>query len=166
MNLEKDKICKVNSLFNLESFKNLLANPTGAHMFKEFLEKERSTNNLDFYFQVESYKNSPKVDKKMAGKIYSTYIHDGADLQVNIYDEDRLKTIECLKKPTLDMFDVPQRVVFVMMYNDSYRRFLQEFVFLPFFFLLFSSLFSSSTLHFPLFFFRHLTIDLSNQLTK
>ena len=55
--------------------------------FREFLLKEMSAENLDFWVQVESYKQQkPAKQEKMAKAIFETYIAPGAPKEVRICD--------------------------------------------------------------------------------
>ena len=67
------------------SLDKLLQSSYGTALFRAFLQKEYSEENLDFVLRVERYREStPKKREREAWKIYRTYIAIGAHHELNL----------------------------------------------------------------------------------
>nr|CAH0105555.1 unnamed protein product [Daphnia galeata] len=120
-----------------ESFTALMASKQGSSLYHDFLQREFSNENLEFWQAVEDYKNNTKP-KEMAAKaqqIYKDFLtvnQSSKKQQVNVDAETRsitLANIQC-DNPDEHAFDRAQRRIQHMMERDSYQRFLKSDVFL------------------------------------
>ncbi|XP_046914367.2 regulator of G-protein signaling loco [Dermatophagoides farinae] len=107
----------------------LLRYENGRKLFMEFLRKEFSEENLEFWLECQRLKNmiiiDDKSNKTLIKEIYSKYISLNGSKTINI-DCKTLKTIRMnINNPTINIYDQAARHVFELMKNDSYERFLQ-----------------------------------------
>nr|XP_027194602.1 uncharacterized protein LOC113789280 [Dermatophagoides pteronyssinus] len=99
----------------------------GQKLFMEFLRKEFSEENLEFWLECQRLKNisDVKLIKKLSREIYSKYISLNGSKTVNI-DSNTLKMIRSnLNNPSNNIFDKAAKHVYELMENDSYQRFMQ-----------------------------------------
>lgn len=71
------------------SFECLLRDKYGKHLFRQFVIREVSSENLDFYEDVEEFKKlkpGKKSTIQRANEIYSTYFKEGAPKEVRNWD--------------------------------------------------------------------------------
>lgn len=113
-------------------FEDLLHNELGRKLFYLFLQQEHSEENLQFWNEVNSLKDSPdendKTNKMRA--IYKEFVKPMALKEVNIAGHTRRQIEESMEtKPDEKMFDGAQQQVFLMMHRQSYPRFLQSEMF-------------------------------------
>ncbi|XP_032778702.2 uncharacterized protein LOC116917368 [Daphnia magna] len=116
-----------------ESFSALMASKYGAALYRAFLLREFSNENLEFWLACEEYKNSkPQKLSARAQKIYNDFVAVQATKEVNLDAETRLITLTNVQSnnPDLHAFDRAQRRIQHMMERDSYLRFLQSELFL------------------------------------
>lgn len=115
------------------SFADLMASKYGAALYRAFLEREFSNENLEFWLACEEFKTmkAPKMAAK-AQKIYSDFVAVQAPKEVNLDSETRGVTLNNLQANNLDnhVFDRAQRRIQNIMERDSYLRFLQSDLFL------------------------------------
>jgi len=107
-----------------ESFRELLRNPTGNYHFRQFLAKESSEENIDFWTMVEQFRARHKTDTKLASLICQDFIQEGAKKELNLDAVIRSAVLASQKKPNRRMFDIAQANIFELMFTDSYRRFM------------------------------------------
>lgn len=112
-----------------ESIENLLNDPKGVQLFTKQLKDEYAVENMDFWKAVNNFKDSnPQGErlKKEARKIFNLYIAEDADTPINV--NGRLKTTlkEAIEDPNTDMFDDAQKLVFQLMKDGAYKRFISE----------------------------------------
>ncbi|CAM1295053.1 RGS3 (predicted) [Pycnogonum litorale] len=114
-----------------ESFMELLSSKYGIALFRIFLSREFSEENLEFWLACEKYKKSkPQKLKNKAKKIYENYIAFQAPNEVNLDTATRETTINNLSNPDYNSLDHAQRRVQGLMENDAYIRFLKSEMFL------------------------------------
>ncbi|CAF3976480.1 unnamed protein product [Rotaria sp. Silwood2] len=112
-------------------FEKLLNDDTGLHVFTEFLKKEFSQENIQFWIACEKFKklSDPEEIHLNANLIWSTYLHDTDDGSCPINIDSRTRQ-ECqqslLNKPNAHMFEKAQSQIFQLMKYDSYSRFLKS----------------------------------------
>ncbi|CAF0874903.1 unnamed protein product [Rotaria sp. Silwood1] len=112
-------------------FEKLLNDDTGLHVFTEFLKKEFSQENIQFWIACEKFKklSDPEEIRLNANLIWSTYLHDTDDGSCPINIDSRTRQ-ECqqslLNKPNAYMFEKAQSQIFQLMKYDSYSRFLKS----------------------------------------
>ncbi|XP_072245069.1 regulator of G-protein signaling 8-like [Leuresthes tenuis] len=111
-----------------ESFDYLLECKTGQLVFEDFLRTEYSEENLLFWFACENYKKiSSETEMMVAAKrIYSEFVQVDAPRQINIDCVTRGEIRENICQPGPNCFDRAQRVIYGLMENDSYPRFLKS----------------------------------------
>jgi len=116
-----------------ESFANLMASKYGAALYRAFLLREFSNENLEFWLACEDYKVSkPQKMGAKAQKIYNDFVAVQAPKEVNLDAETRLIVLTNVQSnnPDAHAFDRAQRRIQHMMERDSYLRFLQSELFL------------------------------------
>lgn len=126
-NLLRDK-CK-NQCLNIRS-----TNLDGRHLFRQFVTAEVSSENLDFYENVEEFKKlkpGKKATIQKANEIYNTYLKEGAKRELNLDAETRTATGAAFKAGCLpDTFNLSQCRIEQLMATDSYRRFINSELYL------------------------------------
>lgn len=116
-----------------ESFMALMGSKYGAALYRAFLLREFSNENLEFWLACEEYKNAkPQKLAAKAQKIYNDFVAVQAPKEVNLDAETRLITLTNVQSnnPDPHAFDRAQRRIQHMMERDSYLRFLQSELFL------------------------------------
>ncbi|CAF0986815.1 unnamed protein product [Rotaria sordida] len=112
-------------------FEKLLNDDAGLHIFTEFLKKEFSQENIQFWIACEKFKklSDPEEIRHHANLIWSTYLHDTDDGSCPINIDSRTRQ-ECqqslLNKPHAHIFEKAQSQIFQLMKYDSYSRFLKS----------------------------------------
>lgn len=133
-------------------FEKLLNDDIGLHVFTEFLKKEFSQENIQFWIACEKFKKLSDSDevsfnfcclylkclfsvifsqkiRHEANLIWSTYLLDTDDGSCPINIDSRTRQ-ECqqylLNKPHAHMFEKAQSQIFQLMKYDSYSRFLKS----------------------------------------
>ncbi|XP_041861298.1 regulator of G-protein signaling 13-like isoform X2 [Melanotaenia boesemani] len=111
-----------------ESFDHLLECKTGQLMFENFLRTEYSEENLLFWLACEEYKNMSCTTERVgaAKRIYKDFVQVGAPRQINIDCVTREEIQENISQPAPNCFDRAQRLIYRLMENDSYPRFLKS----------------------------------------
>ncbi|CAF3564657.1 unnamed protein product [Adineta steineri] len=112
-------------------FEKLLNDEMGLHIFTEFLKKEFSQENIQFWTECEKLKKitDPDEIRIKANSIWTTYLHDTDDGSCRINIDSRSRQ-ECqqslLNKPNAHIFEKAQSQIFQLMKLDSYTRFLKS----------------------------------------
>ncbi|KAM7409286.1 hypothetical protein PAMA_000976 [Pampus argenteus] len=111
-----------------ESLDHLLECKTGQLVFEDFLRTEYSEENLLFWLACEDYmKITSETEMTVAAqRIYTEFIQVDAPRQVNIDCVTRKEIIENISQPGPNCFDRAQRLIYALMENDSYPRFLKS----------------------------------------
>ncbi|CAF0758450.1 unnamed protein product [Brachionus calyciflorus] len=109
-------------------FEKLLEDPLGLQIFTEFLKKEFSEENIDFWVKCENFKKLIDLDemKKEASNIWRTYLDTSSMCQINVDNKARSSCQEALQTPNNTMFELAQTQIFTLMKYDSYSRFLKS----------------------------------------
>lgn len=117
-------------IFSRPELRNLdacLNDPKARSYFRLFLSKEFNVENIAFWEAVYEYR---KQTKKRAKAIYSTYISQAANYQINIPAAQRAKIKETLTDDNCvvasNMFDKAHTEIFRLMARDPYPRFLKS----------------------------------------
>ncbi|XP_046461165.1 regulator of G-protein signaling 8-like, partial [Daphnia pulex] len=116
-----------------ECFTTLMTSKYGSSLYRAFLLREYSNENLEFWLAVEYYRNTkPKKMAAKAQQIYKDFVAVQAPKEVNLDAETRLVTLNNIQSgnPDEHVFDRAQRRIQHMMERDSYLRFLQSGLFL------------------------------------
>ncbi|XP_034439012.1 regulator of G-protein signaling 4 [Hippoglossus hippoglossus] len=110
-----------------ESFSHVVNSDTGRRVFSNFLRSEFSEENLDFWLACEGYKKtgSSKLATR-AKQIYRQYMEADAPNEVNLDAATREETRQNLEHTCPSCFDKAQRMIYILMEKDSYRRFLNS----------------------------------------
>ncbi|KAI1891519.1 hypothetical protein AGOR_G00144640 [Albula goreensis] len=110
------------------SLEKLLESKYGMGMFQAFLRSEFSAENIEFWLICEDYKkiqSSVRMNCE-AKRIYEMYIQAEAPKEINIDQQTRELIRGNLTAPTKQCFEDAQRVVYALMEQDSYPRFLKS----------------------------------------
>lgn len=81
---------------------------------KEFLKKEFSEENIDFWVKCENYKkraSTPEELRKGADDIWNTYLDTSSMHQINVDNKARSHCKEALQNPNNTMFEMAQNQV-------------------------------------------------------
>lgn len=110
------------------SFERLLQDAGGLAVFTSFLKQEFSDENIMFWRSCEQYKSliDPDQRKAVAREIYTRHILETSFYAVNIDQIARQQVEYEMDNPDIHTFDHPQKEVFKLMKQDSYRRFLKS----------------------------------------
>ncbi|XP_071764361.1 regulator of G-protein signaling 8-like [Centroberyx gerrardi] len=111
-----------------ETLDSLLECKTGRLVFEDFLRTEYSEENLLFWLACEDYKEMT-VETEMtvaAKRIYAEFIQVDAPQQINIDCVTREEISKNLSQPGPHSFDRAQRLIYGLMENDCYPRFLKS----------------------------------------
>lgn len=110
-----------------ESFSHVMSSESGRTVFSNFLRSEFSEENMDFWVACEDYKKTAPSKMAMRAKqIYQQYVEAGAPHEVNLDAETREKTRQNVKDPCSSCFVEAQKMIYILMEKDSYRRFLNS----------------------------------------
>ncbi|XP_053287396.1 regulator of G-protein signaling 1 isoform X1 [Pleuronectes platessa] len=111
-----------------ESLDQLLECKTGQLVFENFLRTEYSEENLLFWRACERYKKmtSEAETTEAAKRIYTEFVQVDALRQINIDCATREEISENLSLPGPACFDRAQRLIYRLMENDCYPRFLKS----------------------------------------
>jgi len=124
----------------ISSLQAIFANPSASEVFMKYLqEKERSEENLNFYREVEKYKQLQSNSERITHLRYlmKEFISETAPLQVNLDDDVRnslytlLENYETCGEMFVDdelatALDTAQAYIFRLINEHSYPRFLQS----------------------------------------
>uniref|UniRef100_A0A8C9YFK1 Regulator of G-protein signaling 1 n=1 Tax=Sander lucioperca TaxID=283035 RepID=A0A8C9YFK1_SANLU len=123
------------SRFGYTLKKNLLGKPcfcslcaAGQLVFEDFLRTEYSEENLLFWLACEDYRKiTSKTKMTVAAKrIYTEFVQVDAPRQINIDCVTREEISENISQPEPNCFDRAQRLIYGLMENDCYPRFLKS----------------------------------------
>jgi len=107
-------------------FERLLATKAGLKLFDNFLRKEFSSENLQFWIACEKLKSITEEKKfnDHVDVIFKIYIDPSALDEISL--EGRVKSSLRKKKlnPTRDIFEEAQTKIYSLMHRDSFPRFL------------------------------------------
>ncbi|KAJ4943906.1 hypothetical protein JOQ06_006399 [Pogonophryne albipinna] len=111
-----------------ESLDQLLECKTGQLVFEDFLRTEYSEENLLFWLACEDYRKTTSQTEitTAAKRIYTEFVQVDAPRQINIDCETRESIRENLSQPWPNCFDRAQRLIYGLMENDCYPRFLKS----------------------------------------
>ncbi|RNA03336.1 regulator of G- signaling loco-like isoform X1 [Brachionus plicatilis] len=98
---------------------------------KEFLKKEFSEENIDFWVKCENFKKLSDVEemKAEASNIWQTYLDTSSMCQINVDNKARSSCQDALLTPYNTMFELAQTQIFTLMKYDSYSRFLKSLMY-------------------------------------
>uniref|UniRef100_A0AAQ6IJN3 Regulator of G-protein signaling 1 n=1 Tax=Anabas testudineus TaxID=64144 RepID=A0AAQ6IJN3_ANATE len=110
------------------SIDHLLECRSGRLVFEDFLRTEYSEENLLFWLACEKYKKIASKTEMMgaAKQIYTEFVQVDAPRQINIDCVTREEITKNLSQPGPNCFDRAQRLIYGLMENDCYPRFLKS----------------------------------------
>lgn len=110
-----------------ESFSHVVKSDVGRSVFTSFLRSEFSQENMDFWVACEDYKKTPSSKLLTRAKqIHQQFIEADAPHEVNLDAATRDVTRQNMENPCPLCFDEAQRMIYLLMEKDSYRRFLSS----------------------------------------
>lgn len=110
-----------------ESFQLLMRNKYGATLFKAFLAREYSQENIEFWIACEEFKKvRPAKMPSKARKIYDDFVAVKSPKEINLDPNLRTNIFQSLTAPEEGTFDIAQRKIQGMLEQDAYLRFLQS----------------------------------------
>ncbi|GMR33410.1 hypothetical protein PMAYCL1PPCAC_03605, partial [Pristionchus mayeri] len=116
------------------SFEALLNHKYGQMLFSQFLEKEFSSENIEFWTACEEYKkmkDGKKSKSEKANEIYREFVAEDSPREVNVDSATRAATKAAMESECgMDTFDLAQGKIEELMEKDSYRRFLKDKIYL------------------------------------
>ncbi|ODN06472.1 Regulator of G-protein signaling 4 [Orchesella cincta] len=109
------------------SFNDLMASKYGQALFKAFLQREFSEENIEFWLAIEDYRKSRqnKLNTK-AQKIYNDFIIPQAPKEVNLDSLTKDSLVTKMAQPTHTTFDQAQKRIQGLLEADAYSRFLKS----------------------------------------
>ncbi|CAL8143697.1 unnamed protein product [Orchesella dallaii] len=109
------------------SFNDLMASKYGQALFKAFLQREFSEENIEFWLAIEDYRKSRqnKLNTK-AQKIYNDFIIPQAPKEVNLDALTKDSLVTKMAQPTHSTFDQAQKRIQGLLEADAYSRFLKS----------------------------------------
>ncbi|XP_075245092.1 uncharacterized protein LOC142339176 isoform X1 [Convolutriloba macropyga] len=112
-----------------KGFINVLKSQSALPLFHQFLMKEFSEENLEFWMDVEQYRqiDNDQARQQKALQIYNTFVSECAHKQVNM-DARLHSDIKCklARDCSSSLFNDAQAATFKLMERDSYKRFLEN----------------------------------------
>lgn len=115
------------ALVKNKEMEEFLTNKTAKDVFKQFLVREFSVENLMFYTEVQYFKQLSDSEeiKETAQQVFDTYVIVGAPFEINIPVSIRTRIDQVLKSGTipLDTFSEPEKIVYSFMEKESFPRF-------------------------------------------
>ena len=108
-------------------FFGLLRHPKYCLVFEDWLRSDHSFENLQFWKEVEAYKELPP-DQLAAGAaaIQARYFELGSEYEINLDHHQKIHLKERSSNPTPDLYDEIQISIFLLMRLDSYPKFLES----------------------------------------
>uniref|UniRef100_A0A672YU00 Regulator of G-protein signaling 1 n=1 Tax=Sphaeramia orbicularis TaxID=375764 RepID=A0A672YU00_9TELE len=100
----------------------------GQLVFENFLRTEYSEENLLFWLACEDYKKITNETEMTvaASRIYKEFVQVDAPRQINIDCGTREEISENISQPGPNCFNRAQRLIYGLMENDCYPRFLKS----------------------------------------
>uniref|UniRef100_A0A3B4EU30 Regulator of G-protein signaling 1 n=1 Tax=Pundamilia nyererei TaxID=303518 RepID=A0A3B4EU30_9CICH len=97
-------------------------------VFEDFLRTEYSDENLLFWLACKKYKKITRVTEMTiaAKRIYTEFVQVGAPRQINIDCVTREEISKNISQPGPNCFDGAQKLIYGLMENDCYPRFLKS----------------------------------------
>lgn len=96
----------------------------GLALFKAFLQREFSDENLEFWLAVEEFRkpHDQRIDTK-AQEIYNTFVSPQSPKEIHLDSETKALIISQLRHPNINLFDRAQRRIRSILEADAYARF-------------------------------------------
>jgi len=110
-------------------FESLLKSREGRRLFEEFLKKEFSSENIQFWTAVEQLKGlqgGEKIFRQHVDVIFKIYINDTALSEVSLDSKVKQNLMRKKDDPPRDIFEEAQAKIFSLMHRDSFPRFMNS----------------------------------------
>ncbi|XP_030746134.1 uncharacterized protein LOC115874968 [Sitophilus oryzae] len=110
------------------SMEDLLCDPTGVQEFTNYLQKEKSEENILFWLAVNDLRRSSQSQVLWKiQEIYENFVKHGAPREVNIDNQTMDKVLEGMKNNSRYCFDAAQEHVYnLLLKKDCYPRFIRS----------------------------------------
>ncbi|XP_076265503.1 uncharacterized protein LOC143199517 isoform X2 [Rhynchophorus ferrugineus] len=110
------------------SMEDLLSDPTGVQEFTNYLQKEKSEENILFWLAVNDLRRSSQSQVMWKiQEIYENYVKHGSPREVNIDNQTMDKVLEGMKNHSRFCFDAAQEHVYnLLLKKDCYPRFIRS----------------------------------------
>uniref|UniRef100_A0A5S6QIC2 RGS domain-containing protein n=1 Tax=Trichuris muris TaxID=70415 RepID=A0A5S6QIC2_TRIMR len=113
-----------------DDFESLLRDPDRLAVFAEFLRKEYSHENIEFWMDCEEYKQAKSIPQRqtIGKRLYDCYFSLNATKPINVDSEARQSVKAAIETGNFgkSLFDKAQLQIFMLMKFDCYRRFLNS----------------------------------------
>ncbi|XP_035387334.1 axin-2 isoform X1 [Electrophorus electricus] len=120
-----------------KSLHSLLGDQDGAQLFREFLEREKCVDTLDFWFACNGFRQMDLKDTKtlrVAKAIYKRYIENSGDVSKQLKPATKTFIRDNIKRQQIDsaMFDQAQTEIQTTMEENAYQMFLTSDLYLEY----------------------------------
>ncbi|XP_076843035.1 axin-2 [Brachyhypopomus gauderio] len=120
-----------------KSLHSLLGDQDGAQLFREFLEREKCVDTLDFWFACNGFRQMDIKDAKtlrVAKAIYKRYIENTSVVSTQLKPATKTFIRDNVKRQQVDsaMFDQAQTEIQTTMEENAYQMFLTSDMYLEF----------------------------------
>ncbi|XP_065061791.1 regulator of G-protein signaling 13-like [Rhopilema esculentum] len=107
-------------------FESLITDEVGKALFESFLRHEFSDENLKFWSDVERMKSTKENTARyiLIRRIYREYVQPRSINEINIEAWIRKSIEDNIDQPDISIFDPAQTQVYLLMYRQSWPRFL------------------------------------------
>ncbi|KAJ5078685.1 electron carrier/ protein disulfide oxidoreductase [Anaeramoeba ignava] len=121
----KPKINEESSI-NFSTLQDVLQNSYAVEFFKEYLTQQYNQENLMFYLEVNEFKKIKEENiENLAKNIYEKFVKNESLFEINIDSQTRNEISNKVEQNdfSLNMFDEAQKIIFILMDQNSYDGF-------------------------------------------
>ena len=121
-------------LYSHEAFLTVLHTPRMYSAFANFLESEHSSENLAFWSRAERYRQLNREMFEVVSVADTFHLEEGSPEEINVSYRARIEGIQKAKnmmlvlEESLGVFNELQRELEMLMWRDSYPRFLKHYL--------------------------------------
>ncbi|MFT7796591.1 regulator of G-protein signaling 2-like [Arapaima gigas] len=111
-----------------KSFDCLLSHKYGQAAFSIFLKSEFCEENLQFWLACQEYKKTKSLSqlRTRARSIYEEFVKSESPKEVNLDFHTKEAIAQSLQWPALSCFYKAQQIIYSLMENSSYPRFIES----------------------------------------
>jgi hypothetical protein len=119
-------------LYSHDAFLTVLHTPRIYQAFANFLKSEHSSENLVFWSRAERFRQVSREMVELVSSVDKIHLQPGSPEEFNVSHRSRTEAIQNVKSMTLSLeqsskgFNELQREVEMLMWRDSYPRFLKH----------------------------------------
>jgi hypothetical protein len=119
-------------LYSHDAFLTVLHTPRIYDAFANFLQSEHSSENLAFWSRAERFRQVNREMVELVSSVDKIHLQPGAPEEINVSHRSRTEAIQNVNTMTLSLeesskaFNDLQREVEMLMWRDSYPRFLKH----------------------------------------